>query len=224
MKVSNAAKKNQLLKVQESIDIAEHTIKKCESDMKSYSGQYTFFQEMKSYVLDLTDCLEEKVKEIETLEKQFNNSYVTTVNKARKNKQIRKQKEYEKISAALNLPTAVKHENNGELSYQKGSFKKEVMALKREFEQKSRAVLEDVYEEFSSIYQVKSKFQQWKWDYIEAYNQANIALFLPQVFSPYVRIETLTWTPFVDKPFFDQMRWWQTLFDYGLKNESVSRI
>jgi GC-rich sequence DNA-binding factor len=220
MKISNAARKNQLIKVQESIDDAEHTITKCESEMKSYSGQYTFFQEMKSFVLDLTDCLEEKVREIEALEKQFNDSYVAIVNKARKNKQSRKQKEYEKISMALNLPTTVKQENVGEISYQKGNFKQEVLALKREYEQKARAVLEDVYEEFSSLYQVKTKFQQWKWDYTEAYNQANIALFLPQVFSPYMRIETMTWTPFIDKPFFDQMRWWQTLFDYGLKSES----
>src|SRR5438093_7242994 len=43
------------------------------------------------------------------------------------------------------------------ISYQKGNFKQEVMALKREYEQKARAVLEDVYEEFSSLYQVRSE-------------------------------------------------------------------
>ena len=60
--------RNELESLEDSLALTEHSIHTHESDVKRLEKKYTFFQEMRGYVTDLVDCLNEKLPKIEALE------------------------------------------------------------------------------------------------------------------------------------------------------------
>ncbi|KAM7484520.1 hypothetical protein LguiA_000529 [Lonicera macranthoides] len=80
-------------------------------------------------------------------------------------------------------------------------------------------VFSDAAEEYSQLSVVKERFERWKKDYASSYNDAYMSLSVPDIFSPYVRLELLKWDPLhEDSDFFD-MKWHSLLFDYGLTED-----
>lgn len=59
------------------------------------------------------------------------------------------------------------------------------------------ALMEDVSEEFRSLGAVKEKFEAWKTTYYEDYQKAFGSLSLPGAFEFYIRLELITWNPFL---------------------------
>ncbi len=57
-------------------------------------------------------------------------------------------------------------------------------------------VLDDVSDEFSRYRNVKTIFEQWKYQQNESYTDAFIEICLPKVFSPLIRREMIDWKPF----------------------------
>ena len=62
------AHRNELESLEDSLALTEHSIHTHESDVKRLEKKYAFFQEMRGYVTDLVDCLNEKLPKIEALE------------------------------------------------------------------------------------------------------------------------------------------------------------
>ena len=60
--------RNELESLEDSLALTEHSIHTHESDVKRLEKKYAFFQEMRGYVTDLVDCLNEKLPKIEALE------------------------------------------------------------------------------------------------------------------------------------------------------------
>ena len=56
-------------------------------------------------------------------------------------------------------------------------------------------MFEDVVEEFWRLSHVKSRLEEWKFGFPDSYSQAHIPLYLPQLFSPFARLELLQWNP-----------------------------
>ncbi|EIE81292.1 hypothetical protein G6F46_006843 [Rhizopus delemar] len=81
------------------------------------------------------------------------------------------------------------------------------------------ALMEDVSEEFRSLGAVKEKFEAWKTTYYEDYQKAFGSLSLPGAFEFYIRLELITWNPFLDPAEFDSMEWHKILSEYGLSSE-----
>ncbi|XP_013387497.1 PAX3- and PAX7-binding protein 1 [Lingula anatina] len=55
-------------KMEDNIKFSESTITKCEGDIGALEERYKFFQEMRGYVRDLVECLNEKVPAVNALE------------------------------------------------------------------------------------------------------------------------------------------------------------
>ncbi len=55
---------------------------------------------------------------------------------------------------------------------------------------------DDVSDEFSKYKNVKTIFEQWKYQQNESYTEAFIEICLPKVFSPLIRREMIDWRPF----------------------------
>ena len=50
-------------------------------------------------------------------------------------------------------------------------------------------------EDFWKLSQVKQRVEEWKFSFPSSYSQAHISLYLPQLFSPFVRLQMLGWNP-----------------------------
>eukprot|EP00897_Mesotaenium_endlicherianum_P004343 jgi/Mesen1/3937/ME000209S02941 len=77
-------------------------------------------------------------------------------------------------------------------------------------------VFGDAAEEYSKLGKVKERLEVWKRRYPGAYRDAYVALTAPAMFAPYVRLELLHWDPLFGTAGFDDMSWYNTLFDYGM--------
>ena len=57
------------------------------------------------------------------------------------------------------------------------------------------AIFEDVVADFSSLDEIKSRFEEWKFGFSDTYKEAYVQLCLPKLFSPILRLEMLEWNP-----------------------------
>ncbi|KAM3739261.1 hypothetical protein ACB098_08G011600 [Castanea mollissima] len=80
-------------------------------------------------------------------------------------------------------------------------------------------IFSDAAEEYSQLSVVKEKFEKWKRDYSASYHDAYMALSVPEIFSPYVRLELLKWDPLHEDVDFFDMKWHSLLFNYGVPND-----
>lgn len=62
---------------------------------------------------------------------------------------------------------------------------------------KINAIIADVQDDFSSLLSVKNKFESWKREFNDDYTKAYGGLSLPGAFEFYIRIELITWNPFL---------------------------
>ncbi|XP_078001429.1 PAX3- and PAX7-binding protein 1-like [Glandiceps talaboti] len=82
----------------------------------------------------------------------------------------------------------------------------------------SRTLFEDVVDEFSTFNGIKPHFEKWKYAFSETYTEAYIALCLPKLFSPFVRLQLLSWNPLeANCPDFEHMEWFESLMFYGFR-------
>ena len=56
-------------------------------------------------------------------------------------------------------------------------------------------LFEDVMEDFCRVNLIKKRFEEWKFDYGDSYQEAFIGLCLPKLFTPLVRLQLLKWSP-----------------------------
>eukprot|EP00898_Chlorokybus_atmophyticus_P003611 jgi/Chlat1/4250/Chrsp27S04319 len=100
------------------------------------------------------------------------------------------------------------------------STRKEVLST-------SRLVFSDAADEFGRLPVIKRKLEAWKCAYPQTYRDAYASMSVPTIFSPFVRVELLSWSPIHDStkgpPGFDHMEWYKELFDYGLHTEGAAK-
>ncbi|XP_054611944.1 PAX3- and PAX7-binding protein 1 isoform X2 [Dunckerocampus dactyliophorus] len=85
-----------------------------------------------------------------------------------------------------------------------------------------KKVFEDVVEDFHSLDYIKSQFEAWRRDYADCYRDAYIALCLPKLFSPLVRLQLITWNPLEAQcANFEYMLWFESLLFYGFEENST---
>ena len=61
-------------------------------------------------------------------------------------------------------------------------------------------MLEDVMDDFHDLDQIKSRFEDWRNQHSESYNEAYIGLCLPKLFTPFVKLGLITWNPLQVRP------------------------
>ncbi|XP_073055086.1 transcriptional repressor ILP1-like [Primulina eburnea] len=77
-------------------------------------------------------------------------------------------------------------------------------------------IFSDADEEYSQFSIVVERFDRWKKVYASSYFDAYMALSIPSIFSPYVRLELLKWDPLHEDADFIDMAWHSVLFAYGV--------
>ncbi|CAF1071444.1 unnamed protein product [Adineta steineri] len=93
------------------------------------------------------------------------------------------------------------------------------LTQKQEILNEAEHVLDDVSDEFSQYRNIKTIFEQWKYEQNDTYTDAYIEICLPKVFSPLIRKETIDWKPF-EAPCraIEDHQWYQDLLFYGTKD------
>ncbi|KAF8396485.1 hypothetical protein HHK36_018108 [Tetracentron sinense] len=82
--------------------------------------------------------------------------------------------------------------------------------------QTAEQIFSDAAEDYSQLSVVKERFERWKKHHSSSYRDAYMSLSIPDIFSPYVRLELLKWDPLYEQADFNDMEWHSLLFSYGL--------
>lgn len=78
------------------------------------------------------------------------------------------------------------------------------------------SIFEDVIDDFSSLREIKSRFEEWKFGFSDSYKEAYIQLCLPKLFSPFLRLEMLDWNPLqIKNKDFENMIWFKVAAMFG---------
>ena len=57
------------------------------------------------------------------------------------------------------------------------------------------ALFEDVVSSFSSVKEILSRFELWKFGFSESYKDAYMGICIPKLIAPFVKLELLLWNP-----------------------------
>lgn len=62
-------------------------------------------------------------------------------------------------------------------------------------ESTARTLFDDALEDFTEMSIVRQKFEDWKETFGDTYREAYIALCIPKLVSPFVRLQMVSWNP-----------------------------
>lgn len=210
------------------------------------SERFSFFQDIRGYIKDLLECLSEKVNRINSLEASMhqvlkkNNERITlrrqndvkdecdevlgknntdsdriTNIKSRRiaEREARRTRRREKRRLTSIVHYDGLSSDDELIPSDELRFKAEKAKLLKE----ASMLFEDVVEDFSSLKEIKCRFEQWKFAFNESYKQAFLGLCLPKLFTPFIKLELLNWNPLeVDNLVdFEEMLWYSTLAMFG---------
>ncbi|XP_078619014.1 PAX3- and PAX7-binding protein 1-like isoform X2 [Branchiostoma floridae x Branchiostoma japonicum] len=241
------------------MDSSVNVVDDIEGSADDVERQFTFFQEMRGYVRDLVECLNEKVPKIDQLEtamhtllrqraerfvqrrqddtKDESEEQMNKTNKAAGSldtmgrdspgfAEVKKRRIAEREARrsrrrrarqAVDPPTP-HHEG---MSSDEEEQETDILRFNSEKDRivtERGKVFEDVVDDFCTFRAIKTKFERWKYDFGEPYNEAYISLCLPKLFTPFVRLELLTWNPLeANAQDLEDMAWYDSLLFYGFR-------
>lgn len=223
----------QLERINEELERANTQSTALKEEVKSGAEEYSFFAGMKVYVSDLLDCLGAKAELVEHAEDKLmaahrvhgakNRTYIQNKIEA---KTAEMKTIVEEMAGYAQPQAPVKREEKEKKKRARGeeegwSSDEESSEVNAEFEkakaearEEGKAVFADVAEEYSSIAAIKERFEKWKNEFGTSYKQAYIAISMPQLFSPYVRLQLLERDLLPRDPL-DTMGWYTDLLEYG---------
>uniref|UniRef100_A0A146LW58 GC-rich sequence DNA-binding factor 1 n=2 Tax=Lygus hesperus TaxID=30085 RepID=A0A146LW58_LYGHE len=185
--------------------------------------RFRFYQDLRGYVTDLVDCLDEKMLVIKLLEQRVESIYSQKVNEciARRRQDVmdqsqelapqkgRDRDENEVRRIAEREGRRIRRQRVRELrgfsNHVEGMSSDEetteteqinARAQRDIIDQDAQHVFEDVLEEFSTIDGVLRRFETWKKFDCDAYTEAYVSLCLPKLLGPLIRMQILLWNPF----------------------------
>jgi GC-rich sequence DNA-binding factor len=134
--------------------------------------------------------------------------------------EARKRRKARSDSKRMQQSVTNEHQVEGESSTDESDS--EATAYKSNREELLRTadqVFSDAADEYSQLSAVKLRFDTWKKDYSASYRDAYMSLSVPNIFSPYVRLELLKWDPLHEDSDFVDMNWHSLLFEYGMMGD-----
>ncbi|KRX91697.1 PAX3- and PAX7-binding protein 1, partial [Trichinella pseudospiralis] len=189
--------------------------------------QYNFFTALRSYIVDLLDCLDEKVlpfffhfvpmidalnkESIALMQKR------TTFFKHRREIDVQDQHRDCLIALGSSLPSANLQESE-KLTRNSKKIGQRTTGCFVECREKANAIFNDLNEDFKSIETVCERFSNWMNCFPSTYIKCFGNLCLPKLAVPYVQQEMIGWTPTEDgmQPL-ESFVWFQQLIRFGYK-------
>ncbi|KAI8498517.1 PAX3- and PAX7-binding protein 1 [Branchiostoma belcheri] len=241
------------------MDSSVNAVDDIEGSADDVERQFTFFQEMRGYVRDLVECLNEKVPKIDQLEtamhmllRQRAERFVQRRQDDTKDESEEQMNKTNKAAGSLDTmgrdspgfaevkkrriaerearrsrrrrarqavdPPSPHHEG---MSSDEEEQETDILRFNSEKDRivtEAGKVFEDVVDDFCTFRAIKAKFERWKYDFGEPYNEAYISLCLPKLFTPFVRLELLTWNPLqANAQDLEDMAWYDSLLFYGFR-------
>ncbi|XP_060239490.1 intron Large complex component GCFC2 isoform X2 [Meriones unguiculatus] len=202
---------------------------------------YKFYKGMKTYVENITDCLNEKIISIEELE----SSTYTLLLKRSEALLKRRQDELKcKAEPSANGTLAVDEKDQrtleeleagrmqrrqtrvltGSCAHQEGTSSEDELSpaemtdfQKRQGDilQDCKRVFEDVHDDFCNVQNILLKFQQWREKFPDSYYEAFVGFCLPKLLSPLIRVQLLDWNPLkIDSMHLNKMPWFTAITEF----------
>ncbi len=228
----------QLDRLNKDIEGLNQSVSSLKEELKKGEDEYTFFASMKIYVIDLLNCLGAKAGLVEQAEDKLMAAFRVRTAKNKSHAQAKIDAEIKSMKTLVDEAAGYKHTTNNNNKIDRGSGKlrargeeegwssdEESGDVNKEFAkdraaaiETGKAVFADVDDQYSAISVIKQKFEKWKFDYPESYKQAYISLSIPQIFSPFVRLQFLNREPLQSG--MDKMDWYLELFAFGLHSNT----
>ncbi|XP_071955937.1 PAX3- and PAX7-binding protein 1-like [Antedon mediterranea] len=250
-------------KLNDQLESSRHNSEKLKESTKVASEQYSFFQEMRGYVSDLIECLNEKVPIITGLDLTMNvllkqraqllvtrrqtdikdqaSEFISSKaasapnlgikgKKKNKDEETMQRRIAEREARRARRRRARESKTEGIMHYEGMSSDDEIMetnkskfiADKNRLIEEANALFSDVTEDFKSVVSIEERFQSWKFDQSESYHDAYISLCLPKLFSPFVKLQLISWNPLEpNNKDLEEYRWHDDLLFFGCQNVDV---
>ena len=74
-----------------------------------------------------------------------------------------------------------------------------LFAERERLSKEAATMFDDTLEEYHEFTLIKDRFEAWKWDHSDSYEEAWIGLCLPRLFTPLIRTKLITWNPLEDR-------------------------
>eukprot|EP00079_Xenopus_tropicalis_P030621 XP_012826752.1 PREDICTED: GC-rich sequence DNA-binding factor 2-like isoform X2 [Xenopus tropicalis] len=229
------------------LDSAKTTLEKLE--MSSSEQTYKFFKEMKTYVENFVDCVNEKIAQINRLELEMIENFQKRAESLNK----RRQDDLRNESVAVQNISGTKDANGqttdlmtdcelrrkkrrqkrkecGDSDHYEGMSSDDELSTddERSFQKnresiraQSKTIFEDVHEDFHQIKNILSRFTEWRGRFPESYYDAYISLCLHKLLNPIIRVHLLDWNPLEDKKDLEEMTWYQDLEEFCYRENEV---
>ncbi|MBZ3875229.1 GC-rich sequence DNA-binding factor 2 [Sciurus carolinensis] len=164
---------------------SKSTVENLESS-SSQAVNYKFYKNMKIYVENIIDCLNEKMITIQEIESSMHALL---------------------LKQAMILMKRRQDELKHESAY--------LQQLSRDILQDHKKVFEDVHDDFCNIQNILLKFQQWREKFPDSYYDAFIGLCIPKLLNPLIRVQLLDWNPLkLDSIGLKQMPWFTCIEEF----------
>jgi len=127
----------------------------------------------------------------------------------RREKTLERRRETHRCGAGGPTSTAVEDmwtsdESEGEVA----EYKK----IRGELLREERQLMDDVKPDYKSVTVMYGRMLEWRKAFPKQYREAYVALSLPRLFAPSVRLEMMDWEPLTDGKSLEQMEWVTSLF------------
>ncbi|KAG8230484.1 hypothetical protein J437_LFUL013526 [Ladona fulva] len=239
-----------------------------ETSAPSLARRFRFYQELRGYVTDLVECLDEKVSLIEGVEARMHNNVWRKRRDeliARRRQDVQDQAKELAPIASARVPSSMRtnpeeeeaqvrraaeregrrsrrrrarqmaaRSTTGTLKHYEGmssddeQTELEVVAYRKQkevIEGDCHKIFEDVVEEFCTVRGVLGRWEQWRSEEENSYQEAYASLCLPRVLAPILRLNLLSWNPIVIPDDssgagpcgFEGRKWFDLLLMYGLR-------
>ena len=200
------------------------SVSTCSNQLAPLNHTFQFYQDMRGYVADLRECLNEKVVEISKLEQQVyllyrqrtqkliqrrrqdvkdqNNEFSPFAGKGALNDEFRIRRAAEREGRRTRRRRErekrgdTKHHNGTSTDDEEAHSEQQLMQTElSKIGEDAKIVFEDVENDFAQLEKIKGRFEFWKNKDFSAYSDAYVSFNLPKLFAPYIRLELLLWNP-----------------------------
>ncbi|XP_056873218.1 GC-rich sequence DNA-binding factor 2 isoform X3 [Takifugu flavidus] len=211
----------------------------------SFEKRLHFFRSLALFVHTLTECLQEKVVEINALELELHVllseqwgallnrrrhkvteqadclqhlSFSTDEQSGNRNNGTETQWE---IETGVECNKVVRVLEDTEVSEEEDE---QLQKMKDDILLRSQAVFSSVQDEFYDVKKILSHFEEWRGSYTDSYHSAYISFCLPKLLSPIIRHQLLVWNPLKDdSEAFEKLPWFTAVetFCHGYGHEEL---
>ncbi|GES75458.1 GCFC-domain-containing protein [Rhizophagus clarus] len=228
----------ELTQIQGILDSIASSNAQMDIEMQNTKKRYTYFQELKTFVENLVEFLDDKFPILEKLEKDYQE---VLIEKSRLIMQRIMEDDSDDIvlfstNEIVDVDKTVQEQEIDEFGRVKKTHleeegfstdeelskgdEKEIAKKIDEISYHHTNLFEDVTEEFKSIALVKSKFMSWKIEFNDDYTKAYGGLSLSGVFEFYIRYEIMFWNTLK----IDRMEWYRVISEYSIPESNTGQI